>query len=87
MKIMQFKNIHRKDAPIYYRRFYTGTVVLDILQKIEERIIDFSVEMMPTGSKEIKISFDKPVDYPAVPLLSELKSYINDFDRKGGLPI
>ncbi|QQO07529.1 hypothetical protein [Breznakiella homolactica] len=87
MQIIELKDIVRKDHPIYYRRFYTGTIVMEILSKTVERHIDFSVEIMPTGKKEINVTFDQPVDYPMVPLLKKLKTYIDDFDRSGGLPV
>jgi hypothetical protein len=87
MRVLELRDVQRKDTPIYYRRFYTGTLVLELMQKNVERGIDFSVELMPTGHKHITIAFDQPVDYPMVPLLREIKSYIDELDRKGGLPL
>jgi hypothetical protein len=87
MQILELKNIQHKDTPIYYRRFYNGTIVMEILQKNVERSIEFSIETTPYGSKNINVTFDKPVDYPMVPLLKEVKSYLDAFDRKGGLPV
>ncbi|MDR1948010.1 MAG: hypothetical protein LBQ38_01320 [Spirochaetaceae bacterium] len=86
MKILQIKDIERKDVPIYYRRLFTGLVVLELLNKEVERHIDFSIETKPTGHKEISITLADSVDYPLVPLIKELKKYVNDLDDAGGLP-
>jgi hypothetical protein len=86
MKILQVKDIERKDVPIYYRRLFSGTLELELMNKSLERIIDFIIETKPTGQKEIFITLAEPVDYPLVPLMKEVKKYLNDLDDAGGLP-
>ena len=86
MKILGIKDLKRKDVPIYYRMYYTGVVSLQMVNATVESRIDFSLEMKPTGQKEVLITFNDPVDYPLVPLLRELKKYILDLDWNGGLP-
>ncbi|MDR0451254.1 MAG: hypothetical protein LBH26_08315 [Treponema sp.] len=49
--------------------------------------IDFSVEIMPTGQKEIAINLLEKVDYPLVPLNKELKSILSRMDSTGELPV
>jgi hypothetical protein len=87
MKIVEIKNIQRKDVPIYYRMLYTGTAVIELVSETIERGIDFSVETKPTGQKEITVTFAEPVDYPTVPLNREIKKFIQDLDSSGGLPV
>jgi hypothetical protein len=60
---------------------------MEIMQKNVERSIEFSIETTPLGDKNINVIFNQPVDYPMVPLLKEVKSYLDEFDRKGGLPV
>jgi hypothetical protein len=60
---------------------------MEIMAKTIERKIDFKIEIMPTGKKDISITFDKPVDYPLVPLMKELKTYLDELDRCGDLPV
>ena len=86
MKILGIKDLKRKDVPIYYRMYYTGVVSLQMGSATVESHIDFSLEMKPTGQKEVLITLNDPVDYPLVPLLLELKKYILDLDWNGGLP-
>jgi hypothetical protein len=86
MKIKQIRDIIRKDVPIYYRRLFTGTLEIDLMGKNIERNIDFTIETMPTGLNQISITIAEPVDYPLVPLMRELKQFITNLDKDGGLP-
>jgi len=86
MEIKCIKDMIRKDVPIYYRRLYTGVVVIDFNKNLSNFRIDFSIEHKPTGEKEILITFLDTVDYPIIPITKELKKYINELDFSGGLP-
>jgi hypothetical protein len=86
MKIIQVKDIERKDVPIYYRRLFSGIVVIELLNKSIERVIDFTIETKPTGAKDILVTMGVPVDYPLVPLMKEIKKFLTDLDDSGGLP-
>ena len=85
MKVEEIRDIERKDVPIYYRRVYTGTAVLEILEKRYERRIEFSIETKPTGAKEVVVNLLEELDYPLVPLLKELRESIGALDRSGVL--
>ena len=86
MKIIELKNIVRKDVPIYYRRLYTGIAVLELINKTEEVHLDFQIEHKPTGQIEISITSMGKIDYPLVPLQKEIKQFIGDMDSNGKLP-
>ncbi|MCL2764901.1 MAG: hypothetical protein FWD40_06435 [Treponema sp.] len=86
MKVITIKDMIRKDVPIYYRMLYTGVAVIELNNKPCDFRIDFSMELKPTGNKEITISFIDKIDYPLVPLTKELKQFILELDCAGGLP-
>ena len=86
MRIIDLKNVVRKDVPIYYRRLYSGTVVLELLTKPVEAPLEFQIEHMPTGQIEITITSIGEIDYPLVPLKKELRNFIGDLDTSGKLP-
>jgi hypothetical protein len=86
MKIVQVKNIERKDVPIYYRRLFSGVAEFELLNKSELRAIDFTIETKPTGAKDIFVTMPDPIDYPLVPLMKELKRFLIELDDTGGLP-
>jgi len=86
MKIVEIKNVVRKDVPIYYRRLYTGIAVIDLLSVVKEASLDFQIEHKPTGQTEISITRMDEIDYPLVPLQKEMKKFIGDLDSVGKLP-
>jgi hypothetical protein len=86
MKIVKLKDMIRKDVPIYYRKLYTSVAVIELNDKQKDYRIDFSIEMKPTGQKEICVNFIDTIDYPLIPITRELKLYINEMDLADGLP-
>lgn len=86
MRIVAVKDIVRKDIPIYYRLLYTGVVVLELTKSPADYRIDFSIEVKPTGQKEINVSFLDDLDYPLLPVVKELKKYIESMHNNGTLP-
>ena len=86
MKIIGIHNIIRKDVPIYYKRFYKGTLVIELMGKNQEVAIEFIIEHKPTGQLETTISLSETIDYPVVPLMKELKNYIAELDNTRKLP-
>jgi hypothetical protein len=87
MKILDIKNITRKDVPIYYRRLYNGIAVMELVNKPQEVRVDFQIEHKPTGQTEITVTLAEKVDYPLVPLQKELKNFISELDSSGKLPL
>jgi hypothetical protein len=86
VRVLEIKNIVRKDFPIYYRRLYVGDAVVELINRSVETPIEFQIEHMPTGRIEISVTFQKTVDYPLVPLVKELKNFISVLDSGGKLP-
>ncbi|MDR1128674.1 MAG: hypothetical protein LBL20_05110 [Treponema sp.] len=86
MKVVQIKDVVRKEVPIYYRRLYSGIAEFELLNKPEERFIDFTIETKPTGQKNVFVTMPEPVDYPLVPLMRELKKFLINLDDAGKLP-
>ena len=86
MKIIGIHNIIRKDVPIFYKRFYKGTLAIELMSKNQEVPIEFIIEHKPTGHLEIDVTLSETIDYPLVPLLKELKKYIGELDSSRKLP-
>jgi hypothetical protein len=86
MRIIEIKDMSRKDMPIYYRRFYSGVAVLELVNKAIECPLEWQIEHKPTGQTEIALIMKQGVDYPLVPLQKELKKYIGSLDSDGKLP-
>jgi hypothetical protein len=87
VRVINIKDIIRKDVPIYYRMLFTGVVVLELAnEKVSAYRIDFTIETKPTGQKEISVSFLDEVDYPLVPVIRELKNFIMTMYSNDMLP-
>jgi hypothetical protein len=86
MKIVDITNMERKEFPIYYRRFYSGTAVMELVHEVVNIPLDFQIEHKATGQTEISITLAQKVDYPLVPLQKELKKFIGILDSDGKLP-
>ena len=86
MRVTAIKDLIRKDVPIYYRRVFSGTLVIDLMSTIVEKHIDFTIETKPTGVNEMIINDMDSVDYPLLPLTKEIKKFISVLDETGGLP-
>jgi hypothetical protein len=86
VRILEIKNIVRKDVPIYYRRLYSGNAVIELISQPVEMPVEFQIEQKPTGKNEINVTFPKKPDYPLVPLVKELKNFICALDSEGKLP-
>lgn len=86
MKIIELKNVIRKDVPIYYRRLYSSVVAMELVNKVVEVPMDFQIEIKPTGQTEISITSMGTVDYPLVPLQKEIKNVIGSLESSRKLP-
>jgi len=86
MRIVEIKSLIRKEFPIYYRRFYAGIAIMELVHGTEEVPFDFQIEQKATGNTEISLTFSRKIDYPLVPLQKELKKYISSLELDGKLP-
>ncbi len=86
MKLLELRNLVRKDVPIYYRRHFTGTAIFAFLDMPKEVPVQFSIETLPAGNKQVDVNILSETDYPLVPLLKSLKERVNELDSLGDLP-
>ena len=86
MKVVIVKDIIRKDVPIYYRLLYTGVAVIELAKGTANYRIDFTVEIKPTGLKEISVTFLDNIEYPLLPVIKELKVIIDKMHEDELLP-
>lgn len=87
MKVVAIQDIKRKEVPLYYRREFTGTAVLEIFRKNFSSPVDFVIEQSPLGKSEVRVSMKKDPDYPIIPVMRNLKTYITELDKSGKLPL
>lgn len=86
MKILEIRNINRDEGFIYYRRIYSGTAVIELPIRNVESSINFTIEMLPTGKKNIDLDILDNVEYPLIPLKKAITEKILNMDYEGELP-
>ena len=84
MKLISINNVEKKDVPLYYRNEYTANAEFLLIGNNQIKTsISFSIEMIPTGEKNIEISLTESIDYPIVPIIKTLKSEIEKMEKEG----
>ncbi|MBI9099194.1 MAG: hypothetical protein JEY91_11985 [Spirochaetaceae bacterium] len=84
MKLISINNVEKKDVPLYYRNEYTAIAEFLLIGNNQiNTSISFSIEMVPTGEKNIEITLTESIDYPIVPIIKTLKSEIEKMEKEG----
>ncbi len=86
MKIVDLSNILRKETHIYYRREYKADAIFEIMNQTKSVPVEFVLEHKPTGGVDISAAVVDGLDYPIMPFVSQLKSFISELDKRGALP-
>mgnify|MGYP003563631155 CR=1 FL=1 len=86
--VQTIENITKKHMLISYREEFHAEVVLDLRKNGSSQTckIEFSLELTPLGSKNIRVQFLDNLEYPLIPVIRELKNHISEMDRSGRLP-
>lgn len=86
MKIVDLANVSRKQTHLYYRREFKADAAIEIMQQTRNVPVEFVLEHKPTGAIDVSVVIVDDVDYPLVPIVNGLKTYILDLDKRGVLP-
>jgi len=86
MKVLEIRDLAKKDTPLHYRNEYTGMALLETPSKqpLQSRI-RFTLERKATGGVDISVKLVDDINYPIMPVIRNLKEFIGDLDRKGKL--
>lgn len=79
-------NKERKDVPLYYRNDYQATGCFEATGGTEVSLdLNFTVETLPTGEKQIRIEIKEPPNYPTLSLIKALREEILILHGEGKL--
>jgi hypothetical protein len=87
MKVVDITKILRKESAVYYKRYFTGVVKLELPAKTIEEPLEFTIETSPLSEKTITVTFANQLDYPLMPIIREVKTFILAKDNNGELPL
>ncbi|OQY34167.1 MAG: hypothetical protein B6241_05635 [Spirochaetaceae bacterium 4572_59] len=84
MKLLTIEKLLKKDTLIYYRNQYEGTALFSLLGE-KQVYVKFrsSVEIKPTGERDVSVELLESIDYPLIPILQSIKSAMREIDQKG----
>ena len=86
MKVLEIKDIEKKNIPLHYRNEFKGSAVFEYThQKREESPVEFTLEHSATGGIDVSVRILKKLNYPLLPALKSLKQYIRDLEKQGKL--
>ncbi|MDA3957031.1 hypothetical protein [Oceanispirochaeta sp.] len=84
MKFLGMDEINKKDTLIYYRNEYTGVASFSLIADKRTSIrFQSTVEMKPTGERDVFLELLDMIDYPVIPIIKSLKEEIISIDREG----
>ncbi|MCX7024042.1 MAG: hypothetical protein NT080_05410 [Spirochaetes bacterium] len=86
MKVVELRNINRKEGPLYYRREYKADAIVEFMSRPSSKPIEFVIEHRAVGGCAVHVSMLEDLEYPLVPFVSTLKLYILELDKLGALP-
>ncbi len=83
MKLLSIIDLKKKDTLIYYRNQYEGTALFSLVMDKKASVkFQSTVEMLPTGQRDVTVELLEPIDYPLVPILKILKSQLQEIDQQ-----
>lgn len=84
MKLLAIENLFKKDTLIYYRNQYEGTALFTLIGEKQVSVkFTSSVEIKPTGERDVTVELLESIDYPLIPILQSIKSEMREIDQKG----
>ncbi len=86
MKVLGLRNLQREEGQIFYLRKYTCEAIIELPTETQYAPLFFTIETSPIGKKIIELSFQKPVNYPLVPLKKAILECILAEEIEGKLP-
>ncbi len=87
MKVVDVKNITKKEGLVHYREEYSGEAVFQTFGRRHiEKKIQFILERTAMGNFDIRVDVLEDLDYPLIPVVRHLKDYIAHLQKTGKLP-
>ena len=84
MKVLEIKDICKKDSPILYRLEFTGNAVIETIdKKTLEKKIEFILEKTSHGKSQININLLEDINFPLLPAIKKIKAHIYKMEKMG----
>jgi hypothetical protein len=85
MKVVELKELSKREATIHYIKEYTAVAVLESNHGRTEADIAFTLELKALGPPGVSVRVLDPVDWPLLPVMRAIRAYIVDLEGSGRL--
>ncbi len=87
-RIVELRDVTRKESPISYRRSYTAEAVIETLatRRFSQKVT-FTIEEDALGQRDVTVKLLGDIEYPLLPVLSALRDHVGTLDRSGKLAV
>ena len=86
MRVLELRDLSRKETGIYYRREFKGLAILEARGKESEFPLSFVIENRPIGAPEISVLLESDPSWPLLPIVASIKRLVREMDKSGKLP-
>ncbi len=87
MKFLGMDEFSKKDTLIYYRHEYSGKASFALIGDKRASVrFSSTVEIQPTGERQVIVELLDKIDYPVLPIIKSLKDEILNIEKEG-LPV
>jgi hypothetical protein len=86
MRVVEMRDLCRRDSPVFYIKELTAVAVIEWGQRQSESDVAITLEHRPLGPPEVRIHLLDAVEWPTLPVIHAIKEYIVDLERTGRLP-
>jgi hypothetical protein len=86
MRVVELREICRRDSPVHYIKELTAVAVIEWNQRQSESDVSITLEHGPLGPPDVRVHILDDLDLPALPVIRAIKDYVAELERSGRLP-
>ncbi len=86
MKVVELRDLNRRDSSVHYIKELTGVAVLEYNQRRSESDVAITLEHRPIGPPDVTVHLLDAVEWPALPVIHAIRDYVTELERSGRLP-
>lgn len=86
MKVVELRDLNRRESPVHYIKELTAVAVIEWNQRQSESDVSITLEHRPLGPPDVRVHLLDAVDWPVLPVIHAIQEYVVDLERTGRLP-
>ncbi len=86
MKVVELRELYRRESPVHYIKELTAVAVLEWNERQSESDVAITLEHRPMGPPEVRVHLLDPVEWPTLPVIHAIRDYVTEMEKTGRLP-